>query len=118
MPKIECLPLTPAPLKSMEQIDESSIMRNPFFDILKGYAIFLVVLGHVIQCFYPNWERNVLELFICSFHMPLFIAVSGYFFLNSVKRKTPCDFFKSKFQHLMIPSLTIGTINAVLYGGG
>lgn len=50
--------------------------------------------------------------------MPLFIAVSGYFFLNSVKKKTPCDFLKSKLQHLMIPSLTIGTINAVTYGGG
>lgn len=112
------LKITIDKLKSIEQIDESSIMRNPFFDILKGYAIFLVVLGHAIQCFYPNWERNELELFIYSFHMPLFIAVSGYFFLNFVKKKTPCDFLKSKFQHLMIPSLTIGTINAVIYGGG
>ena len=32
--------------------------RLLFYDILKAYAIFLVVLGHVIQTFNPEWKTD------------------------------------------------------------
>ena len=53
--------------------------RDTFFDNLKGFLIFFVVLGHFanLNKAIPLWGgiNNV----IYSFHMPLFIFVSGYF---------------------------------------
>lgn len=93
-----------------------SVMRNEFYDILRGYAIFLVVLGHVIQSFYPEWKNSSLELFIYSFHMPLFMAISGYFFLHSVDKRGTKEFIRTRFVHLMFPSLTIGLVNCCIVG--
>lgn len=47
-------------------------MRNPTFDIVKGIGIVLMLLGHMGL---PLWIWK----FIFSFHMPLFLIVSGYF---------------------------------------
>lgn len=44
---------------------------------IKGLLIFLVVLGHLIAPFFKYYK--ILYLFIYSFHMPLFIMISGYF---------------------------------------
>lgn len=54
--------------------------RDSYFDSVKGLLIILVVLGHLI-------EENIYSIplskgifnFIYSFHMPLFVFVSGYF---------------------------------------
>ncbi len=62
--------------------------RNVLVDVLKAYAIFLVVLGHVIQTFCSEWNTNSFELGIVMFHMPLFIVVSGYFFVTSAKKSS------------------------------
>lgn len=43
---------------------------------IKGLLIFLVVFGHLIA---PYQEKfNAIYLFIYSFHMPLFVLISGY----------------------------------------
>ena len=48
-------------------------------DSLKGLLIILVVLGHAIQGTYgPDREYNHLWNIIYSFHMPAFMAVSGF----------------------------------------
>ena len=54
--------------------------RNRMLDSLKGFAIFLVVLGHVIQTVFApdSYDSNVIFKIIYSFHMPLFIFISGY----------------------------------------
>jgi len=55
-------------------------------DSLKGVLIILVVLGHAIQYTIGNeCYENRLWNIIYSFHMPAFMAVSGYlaFRLNS-----------------------------------
>ena len=43
------------------------------FDVLKGIGILLVVLGHTTI-------SDPMKYMIYCFHMPLFVAVSGYFF--------------------------------------
>lgn len=43
---------------------------------MKGFAIFLVVLGHVYMFSYDRSE-SVLPSIIGSFHMPLFMFLSG-----------------------------------------
>ena len=64
----------------MEKYNENSqlIVKNKrrieYIDIAKGIAIILMIMGHV--CSYGSWKRNI----IYSFHMPLFIIVSGMFF--------------------------------------
>lgn len=59
--------------------------RKENLDLLKAFCIFLVVLGHVAECFLQNdmfteyyTFNNGLYQFIYSFHMPLMFAVSGY----------------------------------------
>ena len=54
--------------------------RNPHFDNLKLILIFLVVFGHAIE-YIGNTSRisNAVYSFIYTFHMPLFVFISGYF---------------------------------------
>lgn len=49
-----------------------SVNREPYFDILKGILIFLVVFGH---CLPEHWE---LHKWIYSFHMPAFFIADGF----------------------------------------
>ncbi|MBE5876945.1 MAG: hypothetical protein E7290_08690 [Lachnospiraceae bacterium] len=62
-------------------------------DVLRGFAILLVVLGHCIQegsgarySAESLYFYDKLYQWIYSFHMPLFMMVSGYLSWNSVKR--------------------------------
>lgn len=49
-----------------------------YIDALRGFAIILVVLGHVLQNYYVPYEENIAFRVIYSFHMPLFMFLSGY----------------------------------------
>lgn len=61
------------------------------FDVLKGIGILLVVLGHTTI-------SDPLKYMIYCFHMPLFVAVSGYFF----HPKAPGAFLVKTFKRLMV----------------
>ncbi|MBM6945118.1 MULTISPECIES: acyltransferase family protein [Bacteroides] len=52
--------------------------RIEWVDIIKFTGIFLVVLGHSISA--TNKELEIFRNFIYSFHMPLFIFISGYLY--------------------------------------
>lgn len=92
--------------------------RDAYFDIVKSYAIFLVVLGHVIQMFNMKWESDNCFLAIYMFHMPLFIWISGRFFVHSACKYSFVELFKKRFVQLMLPSLSMGIINFLIIGGG
>lgn len=53
--------------------------RNQLFDFYKGIAIILVVAGHTLQyIIYPtNFDESLGFRLIYSFHMPLFVFISG-----------------------------------------
>lgn len=51
--------------------------RDSFLDIAKGLAITLVVIGHVAQGSAANFDDLLIFKIIYSFHMPLFIFLSG-----------------------------------------
>ena len=58
------------------------------WDILKFFLMFFVVLGHIADCYTLEHESmRSLYLFIYSFHMPLFIFLSGLFSKNTVDNK-------------------------------
>lgn len=58
--------------------------RNLYIDIVKGIAIILVVYGYCIEYYsteYLNgnfFYSDLIHKIIYSFHMPLFMLVSGY----------------------------------------
>lgn len=54
----------------------TDINRDSTVDVLRGFAIFLVVFGHIIHV--PE-ARAI----IWGFHMPIFFFLSGYLFNSS-----------------------------------
>lgn len=101
-------------------------------DIMKFWGILLVVLGHVTRMYsskgliHPIIESHSLSVItnlIYSFHMPLFVFVSGCVFAfqcEVLKRKDGfLDMTKKKSKRLLIPYLVFGIFMVVLmYGLG
>lgn len=61
-----------------------------FLNVVKGLAIFLMLYGHCIQyCSVGSFDfyDNAVFKFIYSFHMPLFMLVSGYLFYFSFAKR-------------------------------
>lgn len=71
--------------------------RDNYIDLLKGIAIFLVVLGY---------HDTVLTNYIYSFHMPFFFFISGIFHSNYGSYK---KFISKKIKVLIIPYFTFAT---------
>lgn len=89
--------------------------RNISFDVIKGVAIYLVVLGHSIQYMMGDgWQESVVGKCIYMFHMPLFIFISGYFFPPSADRSCVRDFVKKKFVRILLPSITYGLMMIIV----
>ena len=97
--------------------------RNLTIDYLKAFAIVLVVLGHSLQYglgqpndgIFDNW----LMKFIYSFHMPLFMMISGYLFGFSVKKHSFNDNLLGKLKSLLVPiafwSIPVTFIDIIKY---
>lgn len=71
-------------------VGRKSEQRSLTPDVCRGIAIFLVVWGHVLQQGLngvTDVSENVIFKIIYSFHMPLFILISGFFFYGSQKKK-------------------------------
>lgn len=92
--------------------------RIEYIDAIKGFAILLMVMGHVIAwnyadynnvCIYdPNQSINVkmggvIWQLIYSFHMPLFFMVSGFLFYKVFCWKDLGSFIIKKSKRLLIP---------------
>lgn len=93
--------------------------RISWIDSCKGFAIILVVLGHVsygymtAECF-PQYVRFLEVLYNCiySFHMPLFFTLSGFVFCKSYCIKQ--DNVKERFRIQCLNLIWIYTIFSVL----
>ncbi|WP_435168696.1 acyltransferase family protein [Paenibacillus glycanilyticus] len=95
--------------------------RNILLDLIKGVSILLVVIGHNIQygsgISYYHSERffgNQLFIFIYSFHMPLFMLVSGYLFWNSIKKYESKNLIFNRVITLVVPIVTCTAIESLL----
>ena len=88
--------------------------RIKAFDVLKLFAIFLVLWGHSIQYFLSsNFYDEPVYRIIYSFHMPLFMIISGYFSLSSMSLP-PLDFLKKKFVQLILPAFSWGIVLGII----
>jgi fucose 4-O-acetylase-like acetyltransferase len=102
--------------------------RDKALDFSKGILIWLVVFGHSIQYItYPGnlryFEDPIFSI-IYIFHMPLFMALSGYFF--NFKKSAAYflgDFLQAKSRQILLPmlawvliSVAAGTVYSLLKG--
>lgn len=84
--------------------------RDVSFDIMKAFAIFLVVLGHCMQSLYPEKGEFVgkpLFLYVYSFHMALFMMISGYFSTRALSGSFK-QLIESKTRQLLQPAIVAG----------
>ena len=90
--------------------------RNQSLDAIKGILIVLVVLGHSLQygfgrlyCDGGYFYDDYLFRAIYTFHMPLFMLISGYLFFYS-NQKPFMSLIISKFEFVGIPFFTYSII--------
>lgn len=61
--------------------------RIVYFDLVRLFAVLLVVIGHVVSQYDLRGYNAPINIWIYSFHMPLFMFLSGFFFNHSLKKK-------------------------------
>lgn len=93
------------------------VRRQEMMDSAKGLAIFLVVFGHALQYTMEpaggDYFGNPLFQAIYSFHMPLFMLISGYLAAFSVQKRSLRANLRSKTTGILIP-YTVWTVILVI----
>ena len=79
--------------------------RVVYLDTVKFLAIWMVCIGHSYRLVTMD-SPSILNRWIYSFHMPLFMLLCGYFSLNSFQ-KTFLVFLKQKTIQLLVPTVSI-----------
>jgi fucose 4-O-acetylase-like acetyltransferase len=84
-------------------------MRDRTIDILKGITILLVVWGHSIQ--YANngnidFFTNPIFVFIYTFHMPLFMFVSGWVFFYNFDLRSAEMLVRARTRSTLVPMIS------------
>lgn len=91
--------------------------RITAIDIMQGIAMLLVVLGHHLFPFMPEWYRRM-YYWIYTFHMPLFIFISGFLMRYSYKGVHSMAEYRSyvgrRFRKFALPYIMVGVACALL----
>lgn len=85
------------------------------WDILKFILMFLVVLGHIIKMYIPKSEAgNYIAVVIYTFHMPVFLFISGLFSKRTVAEKRYTSVF-SYFVLYLLMKLVMFIFQVIFY---
>lgn len=88
--------------------------RNHHFDNMKGILILCVVLGHTISNLFYAWTNclatKYLYYLIYTFHMPVFIFISGFFSKRHSDYET---YLKKTVSGCLIPYLIFNALYAL-----
>ena len=93
--------------------------RSAAIDMAKGVAIILVVYGHALRGLVaagivPDTPGYAIpDYVIYSFHMPLFFAASGYFYINA-ERHGASRFWASRLETIAYPYLIWSLVQALI----
>jgi fucose 4-O-acetylase-like acetyltransferase len=97
--------------------------REPLLDAVKGFAILTVVLGHTIQSgLGPDYLESEayfsdgLFKAIYSFHMPLFMLISGYLYYPKIMKLNSARFVEYLFKSIGIPLFVWNLLILLLVG--
>lgn len=107
---------------SASQPPAAALQRDARFDLVKAIAIYLVVLGHVIQNALSDnggdaFFSHPLFEFIYTFHMPLFFVISGYFAQRALTRPL-IRLVADKILQLVLPAVAFRIVYAKILGIG
>ena len=86
--------------------------RDQRLDVVKGIAIALVIVGHVMQFAIPGFQNTFVFNIIWSLQIPLFMVLSGYFADNGKKVRF-FKRFKKKLRCYLLPFLTYFILNVI-----
>lgn len=97
-------------------------IREDWIDNTKGFAILLVVMGHMFRGFtsanmYNYSSLKYVDFTIYSFHMPLFLILSGYLYAKTKKVDSYEKYKKTalyKILNLGIPYIIFTLIQAFI----
>ena len=77
------------------------MVRNTSIDALKGLLIICVIIGHAL---YGSLNDNILRYVIYTFHMPVFLFMSGYLFnYNKISTLTIRQLFQKYWNRMLLP---------------
>lgn len=90
---------------------DKNTKRVDTFDLLKGIAIFLVVMGHVLTMCIRDIDSSVAFKLIGEVHMPVFFFISGYFtYKTSSLKSFVAPNLKRRFLQLMVPFFVVSSL--------
>lgn len=92
-----------------KSVDNGARLR--YFDVLKGIAIYMVVMGHVLTFCIRGIDSAIVFKAIGLIHMPLFFFISGYFTLKQTEneRLRIPDMWK-RFLQLIVPMVVVSSL--------
>jgi fucose 4-O-acetylase-like acetyltransferase len=82
-------------------------VRDVYFDNLKTILIFLVVLGHFVNLSKTIPIMGAINNVIYSFHMPIFIFISGYFSKNITSQRA------AEIENVLYPFVIFQLLNLI-----
>lgn len=88
-----------------------------YWDLVKGIAIFLMLWGHCIQyCALDTvtWLEDKVFKTIYSFHMPVFMLVSGYLFSYSFRKRSLEELLEHRIRGMLHPIVMATFLGNVL----
>lgn len=88
-------------------IERKNNGRLEYVDALRGFGIVLMIAGHV-------GFGQIFDIYIHSFHMPLFFFISGFLFNESNKEIGIKRFVLKKTKSFIVPYLFFGIIDFVI----
>lgn len=83
--------------------------RLEYLDEAKGFAILLIILGHI----YPG--DNYIKIWLYSFHVPLFFIITGVLTKHTEKCISLKQYIKRKFKRLIIPYITFELVGIFIW---
>ena len=99
---------------------QQNLDRKKLINFLRGLAIFLVLWGHSIQyCCGGQFDffENTCFKTIYSFHMPLFMIISGYLFFFSAQKRSMVELIEYKGKSILYPIIMCSAFNLVITKG-
>ncbi len=86
-------------------------LRLHHFDMLKGLAIFMVVMGHVLTMCIRDIDNAVVFKFVERTHMPIFFFISGYFSYKLLENgKLAVPGIMARVKQLLIPFFVVSLL--------
>lgn len=84
--------------------------RLHYFDMLKGVAIFMVVMGHVLTMCVREIDRSIVFKFIGQVHMPLFFFISGWFTFKMADGRLRLPKLGQRALQLLVPMVLMSSL--------